>query len=306
MSLKKLSVLDFGYFMPPEVHAIDTLNFTFEFVRNLESLGYNRYWMAEHYNDYCSWTNPEILIAVIAGSTEKLIIGAAGIAVFYHNPYKVATAFKMMAALYPNRIDLGIARGTIPPHMIKHLTEKNKMTKRVIQNNVRKLLDYFSNDFLYKETKEYVPLPPYGTGLPKRWLLGSSLSSANYANELNVNFSLSTFHNSQPVSYYSEIIKRYKEDYFEKFDELPEFNVAVQCTCIQNPVELKKFISESNMGDQSSDDMKIAGNQSYCVDKMSEFYEILDTSEIIVYDHNRNLEQRLACVSLLGEGLIGK
>lgn len=306
MNSRKLSILDFGYFKPPQIQAVDTLNFTFDLVRQLEELGYHRYWMAEHYNDYCSWTNPEVLMAVIAGCTERLKIGAAGITIFYHNTYRVATAFKMLAALYPDRIDLGIARGAIPPHMQQILTGKRKLTKKVLQGHIGDLLSYFSDSFLYREQEEYIPLPPYGSSLPQCWLLGTSLSSARYAISLQTHFSLSTFHGSHSLEHYSEIIKRFKEEYFQQYDALPTFNVAVQCTCIEDPKSLKVFLDESNAANKNSENFRVFGNVNYCVDTLSGLYEAFGTDELVLYDHNRNINERREAVIALGESLLAK
>ncbi len=296
MENRKLGVLDFGYFMPPHIQAIDVLNFTFKFVQTLERIGYSRYWMAEHYNDLCSWTNPDILLTVLAGLTEEIKIGIAGVSIYNHNSYKIATTFKMLSALFPNRIDLGIARGGIPEHMQELLNETpnpDYSNKKIID-----LLGFLSKEFNCEVDSKYVPLPPYGGGYPKKWLLGTSLKSALESIDLNLSFSLSTFHVKKPLNYYIEIIKVYKEKYHQKFDELPTVNAAVFCSCIRSEKSLNRFIRESNL--DLLDSMKIVGNESYCSDKMIELYEKLDINEIIVYDHNRNLEERLESVTLLG------
>lgn len=112
---KRIAVLDFGYFNPDHNNSIELLNFTF--VKHLEDQNFSRYWMAEHYNDFCSWTNPEILLTVLAGMIDRIKIGFAGILTHFHSPYRVPTAFKMLITLFPHRIDLGIARGDVHPHI---------------------------------------------------------------------------------------------------------------------------------------------------------------------------------------------
>src|SRR5690606_18141033 len=103
---KKVGVLDFGYFNPDHNNSIELINFTCEYVKYFEDNNFSRYWMAEHYNDFCTWTNPEILLTVLAGMTERINIGAAGILIYFHSPYRVASAFKMISTLFPHRIDL--------------------------------------------------------------------------------------------------------------------------------------------------------------------------------------------------------
>lgn len=300
----KLSVLDFGYFMPPSVQAVDTINFTFEFVKTLEQLGYHRYWMAEHYNDHCSWTNPEILLALLAGNTDRIKVGAAGIAIYYHNPYRVATAFKMLAALFPGRLDLGIARGAIPTQVQALLTGSTQLSEKVVNDSVDELINYFSREFTYFEDPEHIPLPPYGTSLPSCWVLGTSMSSALNSIKLDANFSLSTFHTNSPLSYFQEVVARYKEEYYSQHNASPTFNVAVQCTCIEDPRRLKNYKIESKYEYEPNGRIRIVGGAAHCQDQLAMLFDTLATDEIVVYDHNRNLEERLEAVAILGESLI--
>ena len=84
---------------------------TIRLVKAVERLGYHRYWLAEHHSiaalaDPC----PEILLARIAAETTRIRVGTGGILLPYYSPFKVAEQFRMLEALYPGRIDLGIGR----------------------------------------------------------------------------------------------------------------------------------------------------------------------------------------------------
>jgi luciferase family oxidoreductase group 1 len=76
-----------------------------------EELGYHRYWLAEHHAiaalaDPC----PEILLASVAGATSRMRVGTGGVLLPYYSPLKVAETFRMLEALHPGRIDLGVGR----------------------------------------------------------------------------------------------------------------------------------------------------------------------------------------------------
>ena len=76
-----------------------------------EKLGYSRYWLAEHHAitalaDPC----PEILVAAVAAATSHIRVGTGGVLLPYYSPLKTAEVFRMLEALYPGRIDLGIGR----------------------------------------------------------------------------------------------------------------------------------------------------------------------------------------------------
>ncbi|WP_051083875.1 MsnO8 family LLM class oxidoreductase [Dasania marina] len=76
-----------------------------------ERWGYHRYWMAEHHNSgIFACPCPEILIGHIASQTERIKVGSGGVMLSHYSPYKVAEQFRMLALLYPDRVDLGIGR----------------------------------------------------------------------------------------------------------------------------------------------------------------------------------------------------
>ena len=82
-----------------------------ELAKHCESLGYDRFWVSEHHNHATIvGTAPEILIAAIATSTQKIRVGSAGIMLPHYSAFKVAEQFRVLDALAPGRIDLGLGR----------------------------------------------------------------------------------------------------------------------------------------------------------------------------------------------------
>jgi luciferase family oxidoreductase group 1 len=76
-----------------------------------ESLGYARYWCAEHHNsDSQAGTAPEILISAIAATTSRIRVGSAGVMLPHYSALKVAEQFRVLDAIAPGRIDLGLGR----------------------------------------------------------------------------------------------------------------------------------------------------------------------------------------------------
>src|SRR2546430_4297687 len=84
---------------------------TLALARRADELGYERYWLAEHHaiaalGDPC----PEVLVARLGTETKRIRIGTGGVLLPYYSAFRVAEAFRMLEALYPGRIDLGIGR----------------------------------------------------------------------------------------------------------------------------------------------------------------------------------------------------
>ena len=84
---------------------------TVALAKHCETLGYERFWVSEHHNHpTIVGTAPEIVIAAIAATTERIRIGSAGIMLPHYAPFKVAEVFRVLDALAPGRIDMGLGR----------------------------------------------------------------------------------------------------------------------------------------------------------------------------------------------------
>lgn len=79
-----------------------------------DGLGFSRYWLGEHYASGCAWTDPTPLLELVAHNTQRIRIGAGGVLIAHHEPDRVAADYLKLAARFPSRIDLGIARGAAP------------------------------------------------------------------------------------------------------------------------------------------------------------------------------------------------
>src|SRR5512140_590336 len=84
---------------------------TVKLAQAADALGFHRYWLAEHHAlaalaDPC----PEILLTRVAGATERIRVGTGGVLLPYYSALKVADVFRMLEALFPGRIDLGLGR----------------------------------------------------------------------------------------------------------------------------------------------------------------------------------------------------
>jgi luciferase family oxidoreductase group 1 len=91
--------------------AADALAGTTRLARRADELGFRRFWVAEHHNiPSVASTAPEVLIAHLAASTERIRVGSGGVMLPNHAPLAVAERFGMLEALHPHRIDLGLGR----------------------------------------------------------------------------------------------------------------------------------------------------------------------------------------------------
>src|ERR1700682_6479976 len=106
----KLSVLDQSTAAQGRTEAT-AIRETLELARHCDALGYHRYWVSEHHNsNNIVGTAPEILMAAIAATTERIRVGSAGVMLPHYSALKVAEQFRVLEAIAPGRIDLGVGR----------------------------------------------------------------------------------------------------------------------------------------------------------------------------------------------------
>jgi len=106
----RLSVLDQSVALAGKPHDLSIRN-TVALAQHCEKLGYSRFWVSEHHNHpTIVGTAPEIVMAAIAATTRRIRIGSAGIMLPHYSAFKVAEVFRVLDALAPGRIDMGLGR----------------------------------------------------------------------------------------------------------------------------------------------------------------------------------------------------
>jgi luciferase family oxidoreductase group 1 len=156
-----------------------------------ERLGYKRYWVAEHHNlANIASSAPEIMIGQIAAVTRHMRVGAGGVMLPNHAPLMVAERFKVLEALFPGRIDLGLGRapGTDP---VTSYALRNRQDAREgddFLERFQELLLLERNGYPEGHPFRKVRAVPADVALPPIWLLGSSGYSAELAAAVGMGF----------------------------------------------------------------------------------------------------------------------
>jgi luciferase family oxidoreductase group 1 len=157
------------------------LDISLRTAQHVEALGFSRYWLAEHHNmPGIASSATAVLVGHIAGGTRRIRVGSGGVMLPNHAPLVVAEAFGTLAALYPDRIDLGLGRapGTDPLTM-RALRRNRVETEEDFPREVSELQQLLAPA---QPGQRLVAMPGAGSQVPI-WLLGSSLFSAQLAAE---------------------------------------------------------------------------------------------------------------------------
>lgn len=207
-----------------------------------ERLGYHRYWVAEHHNSSgLAGTAPEILVGQIAGRTSRLRVGSGGVMLSHYAPLKVAEQFRVLEALFPGRIDLGIGRAPGSDARTAAVLAGGA-ARRGVEDFPDQLLDlygFLTGDFPEEHPLKDILAMPAGESQPQLWLLGSSGISAFHAADLGWSFCFAHFIN--PVGGV-EMVRRYR-DRFEPspFRPSPYVALAVSATCAETDSEAERL-----------------------------------------------------------------
>jgi luciferase family oxidoreductase group 1 len=190
----RLSVLDQSPIISGHAPA-EAIRETIRLVKLAEQLGYHRYWLAEHHAiaalaDPC----PEILLTRIAAETSRIRVGTGGVLLPYYSAFKVAEQFRMLEALYPGRIDLGIGRAPGGDRMTAlAMGEGRYAGAEQFPEQVQYLVAYLDGTLPTDHPFAGVRVMPEGPTAPQVWLLGSSDYSGALAAQRGLRFAFAHF-----------------------------------------------------------------------------------------------------------------
>jgi luciferase family oxidoreductase group 1 len=212
----------------------------------VEHLGYRRYWVAEHHNTASlASVSPEVLVAAVAARTSTMRVGSGGVLLPHYSPLKVAENFRLLAALYPERIDLGIGRhaGTDPITEAALQYRPGALGDEHFGQKVVDLLGFL--DGTLEDDHPFAgarALPEGGAG-PEVWMLGSSSNGAAAAAYLGLPFAFGHFITAQ---FGPQIMRSYRKG-FTASTRLaePRAVVAVSVMCADTYAEADRLASSA-------------------------------------------------------------
>lgn len=185
-----LSVLDLSV-VTSETKPAAALRNSIDLARHVDRLGYLRYWLAEHHNlASVASPAPDVMIGQIAAATSHLRVGSGGVMLPNHAPLVVAERFKMLEALFPGRIDLGLGRapGTDGATAYALRSRLDRREGDDFLERLHELILWETRDFPLNHPYNKVVAMPDDTPLPPIWLLGSSDYSSELAAQVGMGF----------------------------------------------------------------------------------------------------------------------
>ncbi len=211
-STPALSVLDVCP-IPHGSTTADAVADAVELARRAEALGLARYWVAEHHNTATIASSvPSVLIAHLAAATSTLRIGSGGVMLPNHAPLHVAESFRLLEALHPGRIDLGIGRapGTDGRTALALRRSAAALRAEDFPEQLDELLGFLTDSLPADHPFAGVTASPRGGDAPPVYLLGSSGYSAQLAAELGLGFAFASHINPGPAA---AVLRHYRAEF---------------------------------------------------------------------------------------------
>jgi luciferase family oxidoreductase group 1 len=207
------SLLDLAVITEGQTPA-DAIRNSRDLAQKVENMGYTRFWMAEHHNmENIASSATSVLLGHVAEATDSIRVGSGGVMLPNHSPLIIAEQFGTLAAMYPNRIDLGLGRAPGTDQTTAQAIRPDRMQQvRQFPNNIKQLQQYFSAE---NRNADVRAIPGEGTDVPI-WILGSSTDSAHLAAALGLPYVFASHFSPQQLHAALEV---YRSE-FEPSDQL--------------------------------------------------------------------------------------
>ena len=190
----KLSVLDQSPAAQDQTQDV-AIRDSLALARLCDELGYHRYWVSEHHNSASIvGTAPEVLMAAVAATTQRIRVGSAGVMLPHYSTLKVAEQFRVLEAIAPGRIDLGVGRApgsdrTTAMALNPNLNAAENFPIQVQELGLWLRGEPFPPGHPFRDIRAH----PQGPTTPQVWILGSSDYGARLAAHFGLPYAYAYF-----------------------------------------------------------------------------------------------------------------
>ncbi|NHN31303.1 LLM class flavin-dependent oxidoreductase [Paenibacillus agricola] len=327
----KLGILDQSHISEGRT-AADALRETTQMAQEADKLGYSRYWVSEHHaSKALAHSSPEVLIAHLAASTKRIRLGSGGIMLPHYSAYKVAENFRLLEALHPGRIDLGLGRAPGGMPLATRALQENKFVDiNQYPQQVRDITAYLYETMPDEHPFAYLKASPSISTAPELWLLGSSDESAKIAAKHGAAFAFAQFFG---VPGGEDAIRYYREHFQPSIlNEQPQAIAAVLAICadteeeanilatstdlfflrLELGLQLDSFPSVETAMDypyteadllriRGRRQRRIVGSPDQVKEKLLEISELYQTDELLVVTPTHNFDARIHSYRLIAK-----
>jgi luciferase family oxidoreductase group 1 len=219
---------------------------TLKLARRADELGYHRYWLAEHHAigalaDPC----PEVLLARLGAETKRLRVGTGGVLLPYYSAFRTAEAFRMLEALYPGRIDLGVGRAPGGDmRTARAVAGGRSLDADAFPEQVWQVCAHFDGTLPEDHPFKRVRVQPEVDTAPEVWILGSSEYSGALAAQLGLPYSFAHFINPNGGDAFS---RAYRQSFKAGREKAPRSMVCTFLICAETDEEAERLAASIDL-----------------------------------------------------------
>lgn len=294
--------------------------------QHAEAWGYARYWTSEHHDmAELASASPEVLLSHIGARTTTIQLGSGAVLLPHYSPLKVAESFRLLAALYPGRIELGLGRAPGGgPHATMALSGNYLQHVSKLPESLAALTELLEDRYMYEDHPVTArPIPRLPLSL---WMLGTNVKSAEFAARFGMGYVFGQFMSDADGT---EAVRRYREGFVPSATmKEPEVMVAVSVLCAESETDAMAWsrdmaerrvngkerstepnssgIAVSNTNDEAVSDQNAsvrhyAGTPEQVWARLQQVSRRLDTKRLLLVSAGPDYERRLDSYRLLAE-----
>jgi luciferase family oxidoreductase group 1 len=280
--MMKLGILDIS----------DSIEDAVELAPLAETLGYGRYWISEHQPQ----PNPMLPVAIVAGVTDTIRVGTAGILLHYYPPLRTAHDFQFLERAWEGRIDAGFCGGADPKMPPEELDGVDfKAVSARYYERAERLVRHLRNVPGEPTFDLATAWPGAPDQPPAIWALGSAPRSAEFAGAHGLSYAYSLLY---PVSLDDpESIRRYRERFVPaRTQATPCAALAVCVICTEHADEAQAIASTLT---GSFFQARVVGDGPSCRAQLAALQARFEPDEIVIATVGLALPERKRCLELL-------
>lgn len=291
-TIEHLGILDFGG-RRDRRPTWTAINETVRFARLAEDLGYHRYWLAEHQSLGDAWGSATVMIGHLAARTTRIRVGSAGVLFGFHDPFDVASDYRLLSALHRGRIDIGLAGGG--PSMV---ALRDRHAGRDYFTDIGALVGLLRARPEDGAESGLIPVPADVT-VDMPWILGSGERSTEAAIVHRTAYCYSLFHSPR-------VDPAFVARYLDRFaGGSPRASICASVLCAETEHEARAIFERQAAGLQARGaTLNAIGSPAQCAEQLETLAARYRVDEIVIHDVTRTVPERRRAYELLAEALL--
>ncbi len=294
-----LGLIHLGEWLEPKP-AIDAYRDLFSLVDLADALGYEHFWLAEHWAHGALWSTPIPLIPLLLNRTSRIRIGTAGLLLRHRNLVQLAADFNLLEHLFPNRVDLGVVSSQVGNPFARKAMERPDPFPDDFETRLRILLKLLNHSFSSEDELGNLQLSPGPPRSPDVWLFGAGVRNLKLAAALGLPYTHSIAHSVNASHDGPRLYDHLQSSGSERILK-PKACLALAGSCAATRDEALANVS-GNPFEYAFP--VVLGTPGECMERLSEIQQATGVNDFVFFELATNAPCRYESLRLLARAVI--